>query len=225
MQQPNFIIRHHGARTQTQPSRPTPLRVSIDPIPHQLRTLKQWVAWYYRYEPLRTGEKTWQTVLIDPHTGKFASTKKPETWGTLDAAHQHYQRSQDDGISFVLTPQIGLVGVALDHCRDPDSRDIAPWAQAIVDRLRTYVEVSPLGTGLRVWLEGTKPPNGRKKGDIEMYDRTYIDRRYVTVTGHHLAGTPPTIEPRQDALEAFHAEVFGVRASPERPAASRPGNS
>jgi len=38
-----------------------------------------------------------------------------------------------------------------------------------------------------------------------MYDYA----RFFTMTGWHLAGTPTTIDARQDALTAFHATVFG----------------
>ncbi|MGD0827802.1 MAG: hypothetical protein ABSA09_06910 [Desulfobaccales bacterium] len=44
-----------------------------------------------------------------------------------------------------------------------------------------------------------------------MYDRG----RYFTMTGHHLEGTPATIEPRQGELEALHTEIFGK--PPEEP--------
>ncbi len=37
----------------------------------------------------------------------------------------------------------------------------------------------------------------------------YETGRYLTVTGHHLTRTPGTIDPRQDAVEALHARVFG----------------
>jgi primase-polymerase (primpol)-like protein len=39
---------------------------------------------------------------------------------------------------------------------------------------------------------------------IEMYD----SRRFFTVTGNHLKGTPLTIEPRQAELTTLHAEVL-----------------
>ena len=41
-------------------------------------------------------------------------------------------------------------------------------------------------------------------GNIEVYDRG----RYFIVTGQYLAGTPTTIEVRQDALNALLAEIF-----------------
>jgi primase-polymerase (primpol)-like protein len=98
----------------------------------------------------------------------------------------------------------------LDHCRDPQSGEIEAWAQAIVNQLQSYTEISPSGTGLRILFKARLPPKGRRKGNIEVYD----EKRYVTLTGHHLAGTPTTIESRQEALEAWHAEVFQQASRP-----------
>ena len=54
------------------------------------------------------------------------------------------------------------------------------------------------------------PPGRRKRGmesggGIELYDRV----RYMTMTGNHLAGTPETIEERQNEMAELHARLFG----------------
>jgi hypothetical protein len=55
-----------------------------------------------------------------------------------------------------------------------------------------------------------KLPSGRnRKGRFEAYDRG----RYFTVTGRHLAGTPQTIESRQEQLERVVQRVFGSSAA------------
>jgi putative DNA primase/helicase len=110
-----------------------------------------------------------------------------------------------DGVGFVLTADDPYVAIDLDHCRDPDSGAIGSWAQAVVDHFSTYTEVSPSGTGLRIFLKGQLPAKGCKRGNIEVYDQ----KRYVTLTGCHLLDTPKTIEGRQGELDAWHREVFG----------------
>jgi len=105
----------------------------------------------------------------------------------------------------MLSKEHGIVGVDLDHCV---GEKIAPWALAIIFTLNSYTEISPSGTGLRVLLKGTLPPNGRKKDAVEMYDGA----RYLTLTGHHRAGFPNTIENRAEDIQAFHQRVF---AKPE----------
>jgi hypothetical protein len=63
---------------------------------------------------------------------------------------------------------------------------------------------APAARGLRCIFRGRLPAGGRKKRNIEVYDRG----RYVTVTGHHLPGTPTTVETAQAALEALLTRVF-----------------
>jgi putative DNA primase/helicase len=159
-------------------------------------------------------------VPKNPETGRKADPTASRTWGAFDLAYEHHVTCGSDGIGFVLTPGDPFAGVDLDHCRDPQSGEIQPGAQAIVNRLRSYTEISPSGTGLRILLKGQLPPKGRRKGDIEVYD----EKHFVTLTGHHLAGTPTTIEPRQETLEAWHAEVFHKTSRPSA-SASHPGTS
>jgi hypothetical protein len=84
--------------------------------------------------------------------------------------------------------------------------------------LNSYREVSPSGTGLRVFVMAQLPPGGRKKADIEMYDTV----RYMTVTGQHLDGTPRKIEPRQAKVAAMHAEVWPEYAGTQPSTVSSP---
>src|SRR5207244_2769510 len=75
------------------------------------------------------------------------------------------------------------------------------WATAIVLLMDSYTEVSPSGTGLKIFVLGTLL-EGAKQGKIyklEIYDQ----KRYFTVTGHHLAASPLTIESREDRLRMY----------------------
>jgi primase-polymerase (primpol)-like protein len=68
----------------------------------------------------------------------------------------------------------------LDHCRNPETGEIAPWAQEIIDPIQEgYVEASPSGAGVHIILQGTIRGGAVKTPNIEMYDRG----RYFTITG------------------------------------------
>jgi hypothetical protein len=86
----------------------------------------------------------------------------------------------------------------------PSDGEIAPWAQEIVDAIASYNEISPSGTGLRIFVYGVLPPYGRRIGQIECY----CDGRYLTLTGHHLPGTPRTVERGQERIDVVHARLF-----------------
>jgi putative DNA primase/helicase len=190
------------------PQRPVALPLSPQAIPAELKALDQWLVWRYFWLPDR---EHWDKPPLQACTLRAASTTNPRTWTTFAQALDAHQRHDLDGIGFVLTEDNGLVGVDLDHCRDADTGEIEPWALMIVKELDTYTEVSPSGTGLRLWIRGQLPPGRRKKGNVEMYS----GGRYLTITGCHVRDTPHIIESRQAAIDALHARVFAKTLSPK----------
>jgi hypothetical protein len=109
-----------------------------------------------------------------------------------------FSNERDAGIGFEFSRNDPFCGVDLDKCRDKDSGQVAEWARTIIKRMDTYTEVSPSGTGVKMWCEAKSPfPTGRQimldKGSrIEVYDYS----RYFAVTGLRLAGVSPEIEVR-----------------------------
>ena len=167
-------------------------------IPTDLTRLRRWVVW--RSEQ-RNGKPT--KVPYTPKTGRRASVSNPRTWGSFEQATA--AASKHDGIGFVTVKGDGIVGVDLDDCRDPHTGAITPDAQAVVDEIVSYTEVSPSGAGVRIFAKGALPARGRKRGGVEVYD----DRHFLTVTGRHLPGTPETVEERAEAIAGLHQRVFG----------------
>ena len=105
----------------------------------------------------------------------------------------------------MITPP--LVFIDLDHSYDRTTGTITDsQTQAIVRELNSYTEVSPSGTGLHILAFGQLPSRGIHT-DIEMYGQ----ERFTTITTDHLAGTPFTIERRQDALTALYQRFAPVR--------------
>jgi len=176
--------------------------LDTDSIPTQLTDLEQWICWR---EDERDGKPTKVPIKPYPTSGTaFASATDPGTWRAFETAVAYHRESstRTDGVGFVFDPEERIVGVDLDHCRDANTEKLEPWAAAIVDRLDSYTEVSPSGTGIHVLVEGELPPGRNRRGDVEMYDRD----RFFTVTGAHLPETPDTVARRQDALLAVHHE-------------------
>src|SRR5215211_5640163 len=165
-----------------------------------IRDLIQWVCW--RYEE-RDGKPT--KVPIGPLTRKKADSTNPETWADYSEAVKACKEHGYGGIGFVFTPDDDLCGVDLDGCLDPETGEIEGWAQEIIEELDSYAEITPSGKGVHVLIRGTLPPGRNRKGRFETYDRG----RYFTVTGRHLAGTPQSIESRQEQLERVVGRVFG----------------
>ena len=165
-----------------------------------IRELRQWLCW--RSEE-RDGKPT--KIPYSPATGQRASSTSPDTWSSYSEAVSACQEHGYEGIGFVFTPEDDLCGVDLDGCLDPQTGEMEPWAQEIIEELDSYAEISPSGTGVHVLVRGELPEGRNRKGRFEAYDRG----RYFTVTGKHLSGTPQSIESRQEELRGVVRRVFG----------------
>jgi putative DNA primase/helicase len=131
-----------------------------------------------------------------------------------------------DGVGIALTPQMRIVGLDLDGCRDLDTGELAEWAAAIQARFPTLWQVSPSGTGLRGFLRGHIPPHllddekqGRRAGPIEVYQ----GGRYLTITDVRAPGSLDEITDCQPELEAWLAEIFPPEPEPAPRAAPPAG--
>lgn len=173
----------------------------FDNLPEELKAHPQWVAW--RYED--HGKPKRDKVPYDPRIGQRAKSNDSQTWATFAEAVAAFHRGGFAGLGFVFSEADSYTGVDLDGCRDPETGRLEPWAGDLVERLNSYTEASPSGTGVHIFVRATLPAGGRKKGKIEMYS----EGRFFTVTGEHRGGTPTTIEERAAELAALHAEVFG----------------
>lgn len=166
--------------------------MNYENIPDQLRSIPQWVC-HKNKQP------------YDPRIGTKAKANDPDTWTDFYTCSEYARAYPEkyDGIGFEIQPL--FVGIDLDHVVDPLTGVIEPWAKTIVDKLDSYTEYSPSGTGLHIFVYGTLPDGGNKRiidkekrQAIEMYGKN----RYFTVTGNVLKNQP--ICERQAELE----EVF-----------------
>jgi putative DNA primase/helicase len=195
--------------TADRPSRPDPLTLDPDTVPETLREREAWVCWRYKRD---TDRDEWTKVPVDPATDEYASSTDPETWGGFaDAVAHHEDPDTDtDGVGYVVSDEDVVVGIDLDDCRNPETGDLDPWARDVLDTVETYAEVSPSGTGLRLFGLGFVPDGGTRadvegvEGHIEMYD----SGRYLTVTGHALDHAAEDVQQVHDAIEDVHAEYI-----------------
>jgi hypothetical protein len=169
-----------------------------------MRDLRQWLCW--RLEE-RNGEPT--KVPYSPKKQEKAKSTDPETWAGYEEAVKATRERGYDGVGFVFTLEDDFCGVDLDMCLDPETGEIEPWAQEIIEDLDSYTEISPSGRGVHILVRGELPAGRNRKGHFEAYDRS----RYFTVTGRHLAGTPRAIEGRQEELQGVVRRVFGEESA------------
>jgi len=191
------------------PDRPEPLVFDEGGVSPRLRERENWVAWRYSW---KSDREEWTKIPVDTTTGDFASSTDPQTWSTFESALQYHNDPENDtdGLGFVLSENDTVVGVDLDDCRDPDTADLEPWARELLDRVPTYTEVSPSGTGLHLIGLGFVPDGGNRadiddaEGHLEVYD----SGRYLTVTGQRVEDTPPGVEQVNSEVESIHSEYI-----------------
>jgi primase-polymerase (primpol)-like protein len=158
------------------------LEIIKDNIPSVLKEFKSWVVW--RQELTKDGKPT--KVPYNAKSGMRASSNNKSTWADFYTAYYKYEKSNGkyDGIGFVVSDNDPFIGIDLDNCRDVETGEIKQWAVDIVKRLCSYTEISPSGTGIRIFIVADLPADGRKKGDVEIYKKG----RYLTITGHKYNG-------------------------------------
>jgi len=121
-------------------------------IPETICEREQWVCWK---KTQRDGQHN--KIPVTPGGGGFASSTDPETWAGFEIALEYARTGKADGVGFVFTDDDPIVGVDLDDCRDPETGEVDSEAQDIIERLDSYTEISPSGTGYHVLIEGELP--------------------------------------------------------------------
>lgn len=157
-------------------------------IPPELSSRPQWVVWK---TVDRGGRPTKIPFQVD---GTMAKSNDPATWNTVAACLDVSEGYS--GVGFVFSADDDLIGIDLDGCRNKDSGLMSGWASEIIKRFQTYTEVSPSGTGVKLFGRSSKRWLGQNKKElevdkvsgknpaIEIYDR----ERYFAFTGEVLAG-------------------------------------
>jgi hypothetical protein len=169
--------------------RPKRLPVNAEAIPEELKTLPQWCLWNWEQRERKWTKPPYQI------TGAPAKSNDPETWASFNDVLKTYQIGKFDGIGFMLTPP--YVGIDLDSCINPQSKEPQDWARAILGEFNAYSEVSPSGRGYKILCRGhlDKGHHGPKIG-------VFQNARYFCITGHVLNGFGK-IEERQVELDAL----------------------
>jgi hypothetical protein len=201
----------YGLGPPPQPDRPTTYQ-NLDAFTiRRMLDLPNWLTW--RWEKVH-GRFT-KVPFIGGTVGLAlkADASLKSTWRSHDVALKHVRDGLADGIGFCLL-ETGVGAIDIDHCRNAETGVIHPYALELIARSKSYTEITPSGTGLRVigltW--GTKVLHSKQKvpGTPVSVERYRNATRYITVTGLHLEGTPDTLNQIGDILDIVHAELGGT---------------
>ena len=213
----NFVDQNSSAASEIHPY-PT--------IPPELTALPQWVCWHYEE---RDGKQT--KPPINPRSnGKllYAKSNAPATWTDFDTAVAAASRLSLPGIGLNVSATDGLTGLDLDHVFDPSTGELDPLAVEVLDRFAavTYAEISPSGTGIRIWCKGKPQRSGKCTGKVKWLEvYSHPSNRYLTVTGRQWPGSADHVTEQQDALDWLHTRFMAKADSTEKRDAGRPSPS
>jgi hypothetical protein len=185
--------------------------MAFNEIPQELKDRNQWIVWKIIQ---RDGREIKIPYQID---GRPAKTDDPTTWSSFDECVKVVHNFK--GLGYVFSAGDPYTGIDLDSCLDPDTGSISEWAKPWLNKLNSYSEVSPSGTGIKVWVRGKFPfGNGKnvklpqhpaingKTAGVEAYDH----KRYFAVTGKRVKNLPAACEDRQGELNEFYDHFFKI---------------
>jgi hypothetical protein len=193
------------------PSYPKFVGLPRIPVMSTLQQRHQWVAWDYRWRPNPASESggSWTKPPINPQTGQNASHSDAATWGSYDNAVARAQRDDLPGVGYVLTDDDDVVGIDLDHCRDKSTGELEAWTADLLSLAETYAERSPSDEGIRILALGKIEQTIKfDPAGIEIYR----DRRFLTLTGRHINGSPVQLLPAPRTIAALLSRIDSVKA-------------
>jgi hypothetical protein len=196
---------------------------------------RRWCAWRKEERTNKNDSKKSTKVPYCQYRNdqdqRRASSDKPNTWITRDEAEACWQRMQRNdpdaagGIGLFqgqLANRYWVMGLDLDSCRNDKTGEVDPLAKEIITRFDSYAEVSPSGTGAKVFfliadddkptvdelLNGGRPPRARRYRATfqagEHREMAFDTKRYYAVTENALTDAPIQSVKIDDVRWFFH---------------------
>ena len=180
-------------------------------LPHELEELRKKQQWVCHQNK----------IPKNPNTGGNARANDFSTWSDYDTAVAAMGRWNFDGVGFQFGDfepySLRVSGIDLDHVVRSDGT-LEPFAREIVERMNSYTEYSPSGTGLHILCytrtanifgnKVTLATEGGKDCGLEMY----TCKRYFTITGK-VYGEPRPVSERTKEFDLIHEKYFASRVS------------
>lgn len=213
-----------SATPATIPPRPVPLAPIVGNVPASLTGYDHFVLWDYELRDGRDGPM-WTKPLLAVNGRGHAKSNDAATWASFRATVNAHRIRKTAGFGFALGDDDPFCFGDIDKCRNPETGEIAPWAQPLLRRFAgTYQEVSPSGAGVKIIARG-KLPGAEHRWKLGQGSGEYVEwfdgGKYTTLTGHRLPDAGEDAADCQAELDALYRECFPPKADPPKPASSR----
>lgn len=186
-------------------------------LPESVRKDGLFCLWRYEAQPGR--DKPTKVPYRPRRPNTRASSTDPDTFAPFETALD--AAAGFDGVGLGVFGELSAIDI--DHCiqdGEPDKR-----AREIIEKMKSYTEVSPSGQGIRILFQ-VKPGFRYDKeafyvnhNGLEIYAAGSTDK-YVSVTGNAIRDTWPIAERTFEVLEVAQKYMKRPRTgTEERPAA------
>lgn len=174
-----------------------------DNIPDDLKQMR-WAVWIAEPKTDKNGEiipGEFNKPPRNPVTGIKAGANDPANFSTYQEALNALDSGKFSGFGPVLDGS-GIVSFDIDKFKA--TFEAMPQVKAWVAKARAagaYCEFSPSGKGLRLYVRGKLPGQGRKVGRLEVYAQD----RFMTATGKTVKGSGMTLINGQELINEYLA--------------------
>jgi hypothetical protein len=141
-------------------------------------------------------------VPVNPITRQYIKTNHHTTWCDYQVCHEAVVTLRYKGLGPILTGQpIGAFDC--DKCRNPVTCEIDPEILQIIRWSNSYTEIIPSGTGLRTIgkADGLYVSRKQPLHDVVSIESYRQAKRFITLTGNHLDGTPTILNNIDDKID------------------------
>jgi len=148
-----------------------------------------WAVW--RAEPDEARPGKYKKAPRCPRTDKHISVNSCVQWSSFEAVKTAFNAKKHTGIGILLTDN-GLIGIDIDNRREllRNRPELVAWIDDVIAS-GTYIEHSPSGKGLRIFIKGMFPQGCKNRsGGLEIY----VSSHFLTITGQ-LVRSIEEIEP------------------------------
>lgn len=166
-----------------------PVPFQADKVPEFLKRLPQWLHWVATEEK-EDGRFNKVPVNLNGHA---INAHDSNNWFSFEDVIKRFDEARHSGLAIDLSgapllidgfeQETFLIGADLDKCVIGTNSDGTPQltaqAQKIVDFCATYWELSPSGTGIRIFFYANARIPGKNSFGYEIYS----SGRFLTVTG------------------------------------------
>ena len=176
-------------------------------IPEELKRLPNWICWNAVYDEDRGKIKK---LPVNPKTGGNAQSNNPDTWTDFYTAVKASEKFS--GIGFMFD-NCEYFGVDIDGIENEiamyKSGDGDNIVSEFVHELQSYSEISQSGKGIHIICKGNLPKNGRRRGNVEMYETG----RFFVMTGNSCSEYSE-IKNCTESIKPLHSKYIGGGKEP-----------